>query len=291
MKILITGIDSFTGFYLEESLRNCGFDIFGTSNLKSSDDIFHLDICNYSSTREILKKVKPNIIIHLAAVSHVAHEVKDEIYISNIIGTRNLLECFREIDINDKSFIFPSTANVYKPTKDLIFEDSLIKPINDYAISKLACENILHLYKEHFNCTILRFFNYTGVLQSDKFLVPKIVNHFREKKHELHLGDLEISRDFSDVRDIAEIYKYVVHDPEELDLINVCSGQEISIKEIVETCKKISGHDIEVKSNPEFKRKNEIKNLLGSTSKVGNIIPDNKRIKFNETLEWMLNAV
>ena len=288
MKVLITGIKSFTGKHLESFLASNDYCVNGTC-LDKDNNYFSCDITNLQNVNDVINKYRPNIIIHLAAITYVAHSNVEEIYNTNIVGTKNILEAFKNLDINDKHFIFASTANVYDPTDKVINELSVIRPVNDYAISKLAGENIVSLYKQHFNTSILRFFNYTGLNQNNKFLIPKIISHFKSKKENIELGDITISRDFSDVRDISKIYLEVLKNNQQDLLLNVCSGVSYSIQDIVQMCEDITSHKIFIDINPEFVRPNEIKKIAGSTDNLQFFLSDHNRIKMKDTLHWMLS--
>ena len=288
MKVLISGINSFTGIYLERYLSSIGYHVYGLTQANNpKEKELSCDISNYALVNSAVKKIKPQILIHLAAISFVAHEDKEELYRTNIVGTRNLLEAFKHLNINDKYFVFPSTSNVYEPCEEMINETSSIKPINDYSISKLTGEHLVSMYSKFFSTSVLRLFNYTGVNQDTKFLIPKIVSHFKSKKSAIELGDTSISRDFSDVRDVVKIYERVINNKLS-GTFNVCSNRAYSINDIVSTCMEISNHKLEVKINNAFLRDNEIKTIIGSKELLDNSIGALKRFKFDETLEWML---
>lgn len=290
MRVLITGIKSFTGKHLESFLTANGYIVNGTC-LSRDDNYFLCDITNAQNVNDVINKYRPNIIIHLAAITFVAHTNVKEIYNTNIIGTKNILETFKNLDVNDKHFIFASTANIYKPTDASINELSAIKPTNDYAISKLAAENLINLYQSFFNTSILRFFNYTGLNQDEKFLIPKIISHFKKKKKVIELGDITISRDFSDVRDICKVYKEVISKNLQHSILNVCSGNAKSIAEIISICEEITSHNIEICINQDFIRPNEIKSITGCTSKLESVMQNIERIKIEDTLKWMIDGV
>lgn len=290
MKVLITGIKSFTGKHLESLLASNNYNVNGTC-LSKDNNYFSCDITNLQNVNDVINKYRPNIIIHLAAITYVAHSNIEEIYNTNIVGTKNILEAFKSLDVNDKHLIFASTANVYKPSDTVINESSAIKPVNDYAISKLAAENVVNLYQPFFNTTILRFFNYTGLHQDTKFLIPKIISHFKAKKEVIELGDISISRDFSDVRDICKVYKEVISKNLEHSILNVCSGSAYSIADIISMCEEITSHNIEVYANQDFIRPNEIKSITGSVSKLNSVTQNIERINIKDTLKWMIDGV
>ena len=110
---------------------------------------------------------------------------------------------------------------------------------------------------------ITRPFNYTGIGQAGNFLIPKIVNHFRENKKQIELGNINVSRDFSDVRDIAKSYVDLLESDVCSEVFNLCSGNVHSLSSIITKMEKIAGYSIDVQVNPDFVRENEIKILGG----------------------------
>ena len=135
---------------------------------------------------------------------------------------------------------------------------------------------------------IVRPFNYTGVGQDEKFLIPKIVSHFRDKKAAIELGNLEVWRDFGDVRTVANAYRQLLEKCPIGDTINICTGQTHTLREIIALCEKITGHSIEIQVNPEFVRANEVRVLAGDNTRLTAAIGDRQACSIEETLRWML---
>jgi len=124
-------------------------------------------------------------------------------------------------------------------------------------------------WKEKLPVLITRPFNYTGADQHPRFLVPKIVSHFRDMKDEIELGNIDVYRDFSDVRDVAEIYcDLLFSDVPSGEIFNICSGRLTSLRDIVAGCSEIMDHEINIKVNPAFVRKDEIVKLGGDAAKL-----------------------
>ena len=148
------------------------------------------------------------MVVHLAALAFVAEQDPALFYQVNVIGTRNLLEALCNQSTHSECTILASSANVYGNSElEIISESSPTRPANDYAVSKLTMEYLAKTYCDKLPITITLPFNYTGVGQSDRFLIPKIVKHFKKRAPVIELGNLDVAREFSDVRDVALIYR------------------------------------------------------------------------------------
>ena len=107
-------------------------------------------------------------------------------------------------------------------------------PANDYAVSKLAMEYLAKTYSVRLPLIICRPFNYTGVGQAEAFLLPKIVAHVRKGATEIELGNLDVARDFSDVRDVSSIYARLIQTPAAVGAtLNICSGKAYTLREVL----------------------------------------------------------
>jgi nucleoside-diphosphate-sugar epimerase len=138
---------------------------------------------------------------------------------------------------------------------------------------------------------VVRPFNYTGVGQAESFLIPKIVNHVRRRVPLIELGNLEVARDFSDVRTVVQCYQLLLEARAAVgQTFNVCSGRAWTLNEVLDMVREISGHSFEVRVNPAFVRQNEVKLLVGSTAKLEAAIGAQPAIALDDTLRWMLEA-
>lgn len=146
-------------------------------------------------------------------------------------------------------------------------------------------EKIASYYSE-LNILITRPFNYTGVGQNLNFLVPKIVSHYSKKEKSIELGNLDIKKDFLDVRDVAEAYKILMLNEIKYKIINISSFKTISINEIIKLLDGLSKHKIEIVQNPRFMRANEIKEIICDNTSLINCGWEQKYSMF-ETLQWM----
>jgi len=284
-RVLIFGADSFTAKHLSLYLKNSEYNIFGT-------DRKECDITKKDNIIKIIKKIKPNYIINLVGISSPAHRDILDFYIINTIGAINILDVLVELNIKPNKIILSSSATVYGNQKNLeILDESLCpKPINHYGASKHSMESLARGYFDKLNIIITRPFNYTGVGQSEKFLIPKIVNHFKESKKIIELGNLDVSREFNDINFVCEVYKRVLESRLKNEIINICSGRGVKILDIIDIMNSIAKYSIKVKVNSTFIRKDEIKSLTGSPQKLFSLIGQVKQREFQDTLKEMFEA-
>jgi len=146
------------------------------------------------------------------------------------------------------------------------------------------------LWRSTLPITVVRPFNYTGVGQSLSYLIPKIVDHFRRGAREIELGNLDVARDFSDVRNVVTAYRRLIENPLPGQVFNICSGQSHTLGDIVCMLQDIAGYKIEVKVNPAFVRANEVKRLSGSNARLKAAVGEFPAISLVDTLTWMYTA-
>lgn len=269
--ILITGITGFTGKHLETFYLSKRFEVYGTTFSKPKKSThFFCNITQKKDVENLLEKIKPDYIIHTAAISYVAESDQESMYKVNVFGTINLLDTIVSLKINPKKIIIVSSAAAYGSIGETLSEKMCPKPLNHYGNSKLVMENMVSNYYNKLNIVITRPFNYTGLGQKEKFLIPKIVKHFKEKAKIIQLGNIDVYREFNDVNYLINCYDLLLNSKFQSDIVNVCSGKIYSIREVLALMEDISSHKIEIKVNPQFVRKNEIKILKGSTTLLFN---------------------
>lgn len=291
-KVLVTGSHSFTGKHLINQLHQHGFQVFGLdSHGTETPDHFVCDITNYDKLRNIVDQVQPSYIVHLAAITFVPHGNDKEIYDVNLFGTLNLLKALVDCGVDVQKVLIPSSSNVYgSPDCEQISEEMCPAPISHYANSKLAMEHMTKAYMDKLPILITRPFNYTGVGQTEKFLIPKIVEHFKCKKKVIELGNTDVTRDFSDVRFVVDAYCKLLTSEQRSIAINICSGKGYSLDEVIDFMNSIAGYQIEVKVNPQFVRENEIKILIGSNKLLHDTVSGLSTIPLKDTLAWMYHS-
>ncbi|MGK3141607.1 GDP-mannose 4,6-dehydratase [Pantoea sp. C2G6] len=293
-KALITGIMGFTGQYMAAELSAAGYQVFGfgSSPAQKSPNYIQVDLTNLAEVKQAVERVSPDVVIHLAAIAFVGHADPNAFYDVNLCGSRNLLQALCESAKTPEAVLVASSANVYgNNTPGRLAESTLARPANDYAVSKLAMEYMASLFYSKLPIIITRPFNYTGVGQAENFLIPKIVKHFRQRLPVIELGNIDVWRDFSDVRDVTSRYRALLHSSAFGQVVNVASGKMHSLREVISLCEELTGHKIDIEVNPQFVRPNEIKELCGDISLLDKLTCDNSaKIPLRDTLKWMLEA-
>jgi nucleoside-diphosphate-sugar epimerase len=281
---LLTGASGFTGRYLEPALQARGYRVVRLEPGGPNP----CDLTDPQAVEEVVLTAEPQLVIHLAAVTYVAHHDAEDFYRVNVLGTLNLLQALAELKRSPRRIVVASSANVYGTPKAEVLDESLCPaPVNHYAASKLAMEHMVRTWFDRLPILITRPFNYTGPGHAEHFLVPKIVKHFRERAPYIELGNLQVSRDYSDVEDVVSTYLALLESDARSEVINICRGRAIALLDIIEMMNDIAGYKIEVRVNPEFVRENEVPKLVGSTAKLRSLVAIPPPRPFIETLRRM----
>ena len=297
-RVLITGVDGFTGRHLAPLLDAQGYEVHGlvthaaTLVVKGASRLHAGDLTDAAALAAIVVEVAPHRVVHLAGVAYV-HGDAESMYAVNLVGTRKLLEALCASSTAPRSVLLASSANVYgNLTEGALDEETRPRPANDYAVSKLAMEHMAALYTARLPLVICRPFNYTGVGQSETFLLPKIVAHARQSAPFIELGNLDVARDFSDVRDVVVAYAGLLRSNEAIGrTVNVCSGQAFALREVLRLVQELSGWTPDVRVDPKLVRPNEIRMLKGDRSLLDALLPSLPRpFSLERTLAWMIHA-
>ncbi|WP_339886026.1 NAD-dependent epimerase/dehydratase family protein [Vreelandella maris] len=293
---LVTGGSGFTGRYLIAQLKRQGHRVVALASQPcGADETHHIELNDHDALSALVSRVAPQQVYHLAALSFVGHPTPLDFYRVNVLGTETLLKALSALPTPPR-LLLASSANVYGANGQAVIDENVLPaPVNHYANSKLAMEHIARTYAQRLPMIIARPFNYTGPGQAAHFLVPKIVQHIQQRASVIELGNINVSRDFSDVRDIATVYDQLLnHWPNQAEsgsIINVGSGEAVSLKSIIERLEVLANHTLEIKVNPAFVRSNEIPELKACTQRLNAWVPGLKRYSLDQTLADMLQTV
>ncbi|KFN44754.1 NAD-dependent epimerase/dehydratase family protein [Arenimonas oryziterrae] len=291
-RALVTGICGFTGHYVARELEAAGYRVIGlTHQVNDEADWLTVDLTDRAAAEAAILSARPDVVVHLAAISFVAHGDADAIYRVNVVGTRNLLEALAKAEHRPRVVVLASSANIYgNADVEIIDETVPATPANDYAVSKLAMEYMARLWMDRLPIVFTRPFNYTGVGQSPNFVLPKIVDHFRRRAPVIELGNVDVSRDFWDVRSVAQSYRRLVETAPVGATFNLCSGRAYSLREAIATLESLAGYRIDIQVNPAFVRANEVQRLSGTNVRLLAAVGALDDYTLPQTLEWMYRA-
>lgn len=285
MLILLTGADGFTGIHFQSFAAARGHCVIA---LKS-------DITDYACLALELEKLKVDAVVHLAAVSFVAHDRSEDFYKVNILGTANLLQALASNAHKPKTVLLASSGSVYGPSSgSSIAESCAPLPINHYGISKYGMELLAQNFKKHFQIIVARPFNYTGPGQSGNFVIPKLVHHFSQKAPKIVLGNIEVEREFNHVSMVCCAYLDLLEIGPLEGAFNVCSGQAHSVRKVIGVLTELTGHSPRIDFDPTLARQGEADKLYGDPTKLKNTLAafgrtlDQRPLK--DTLQEMLKA-
>lgn len=295
-RTLVTGAAGFTGRYLTSLLAARGHEVHGVVHhdpdepIADAASVHVADLAIASAISRVVEAVRPDHVVHLAAIAFVGHGDIDEMYRANVVGSRQLLDALTRLAQSPKSIILASSANVYGNTREGVLDETMPRaPANDYGVTKVAAEYVAKLYGSKLPLIVVRPFNYTGRGQSNNFLIPKIVDHARQRAPIIELGNLEVARDFSDVRSVVNTYARLLNCPQAIGgTYNICSGRAVSLRQLLDLVSGLSGHRPDVRVNAALVRADEVRILIGSAAKLEAAIGKLVEIPLEETLRWML---
>ena len=291
-RVLITGATGFTGRLLAARLRQNGREVIAFSHGADDAGVCNVDLRDFPSLTQAFSQIRPSAVVHLAGIAATTHGDIGEIYSANVVGTANLFGALAAAKIEPQVVIIAGSAQVYAVQNGgaPLTEDSPLAPQSHYAVSKRAAEDIARIYARRFPVIVTRPFNYTGPGQSPSFLVPKIVQHYAEAKSEIRLGNLDLFRDFSDVRRVVEAYYRLVSDAIDPDTINICSGHLVHLADIPKILEEISGHSLKVVTDSSLFRNDEPRVIAGSPMRLETFVGPLPNPEFRETLSRMYEA-
>lgn len=275
MKALITGSSGFVGKYLAQELLKNGIEPVG-ADLFGAD--INIDILKKDEVKDMIKDIMPDYIFHLAGISSVALSWKEpqKTMEVNINGALNILDGARASGKDIKCLMVGSSDEYGKvaPCDCPIKEETPLRPVNPYAISKKAQEELASLYAKAYGMHIVmtRSFNHTGAGQGKGFVMPDFASQISKLKkgeeYNMSVGNLEAQRDFSDVRDVVRAYRLLAQKGKSGEVYNVGSGNAYAVEDILKKMISFSEADIKITVDPEKFRPIELPVIKSDISKL-----------------------
>lgn len=279
-KYIVTGGAGFIGSAVISEMKKHGSDIYVIDNLSfgnrdfidiDNDHFFKEDILDSKKMLEIFNKVKPDVLIHLAAIHFIPYcnEHPFESANINIQGTMNVLDAAAASSVNQ--VFFASTAAVYPIYDGPVGEEHPTGPMDIYGLSKLTGERLCNEFHLRTGITsiICRFFNAFGPNETNPHLIPEIQQQVNSGNRKINLGNLTPKRDFIHTSDMASAVHVLLSQVKSgISTYNLGRGIEYSVTEIVESFERQLGEKIEIEVEQARVRKVERMHLLADVSKL-----------------------
>ncbi len=273
MKAFVTGANGFAGPHLIAHLHASGDDVVASDRSGREP----LDITDRESVHERIAKVRPEIVYHLAAFTHVGQSFSAPARVLrvNIEGTANVLDASRAAAVHRVVVIGSAEEYGLVAPEDLpLREDAPLRPVSPYAASKVAASYLaLQAWLGSGLETIrVRAFNHTGPGQSPNFLVAALANRIaaaeRDGTDEIPIGSVEPVRDLNDVRDIVRAYRLLAEHGDPGEVYNVCSGRGVSVADMADELLSHARRPLRLVQDPDLVRPVDIPRLVGDPTKI-----------------------
>ena len=259
----VIGIDCFIDYYLREIKEANISNALKNKNFEFIEE----DILNMEKYPEV------DYVFHLAAQAGVRASwgKSFEIYTrNNIEATQKLLEFYKSKNI--KKFVYASSSSVYGDAELPMSEDSLLKPVSPYGVTKLAGENLCYLYWKNYNVPTvsLRYFTVYGPRQRPDMAIHKFVRAILRGDEINVFGDGTQTRDFTYVDDAVEANILAAKSDSVREVFNIGGGSRISVNDLIKIMEDIT----ETKANTKYveKQKGDVRDTLADVSKANKLL-------------------
>lgn len=267
---LLIGGTGFAGRHMEQNLKP-HFKVIATGRAS--------DIKNIHQIRQLIKNASPDLVINFASITTVKESFQNPLdtYNTGFLGTLNLLTVLKENDFKGKMLNISSSEVYGFPSNDLlpIREETSPRPMSPYSVSKIATEALCYQWSqtEAFNIMTARPFTHIGPGQSDKFSISNFAKQIAEimlkkRKPVIQVGNLDTTRDFTDVRDVTAAYRLILDKGRNGEMYNVCSGEETSLHFLLNELINCANIPIEIKKDASRMRDAEQRRIYGSCEKI-----------------------
>ena len=290
MTMLVTGADGFVGSFIDRK-----YEI-----LPLVDSSGNVDLRDKERVLSAVNQDEIDSVIHLAAQSFVPASFKDPqtTFDVNFTGTFNLLTALKQTGFTGR-IIYVSSGDIYGlvPIDNLPIQESYpLKPRSPHAVSKVATEALCYQWNqtENLDVVIARPFNHIGPGQHPNFVVSDFAQQIIEIKHGkrapvLNVGDVDVTRDFTDVRDIVKAYMFLLDQGKSGEAYNVCSGEERTIRSLLDIMLSLSDVRAEIKQDASRMRPSEQRRVRGDCTKLKQDTGWSPRVPLEQTLLDILN--
>ncbi len=300
-RVLITGGTGFVGPHLIRLLRAKNNQIAVLSSDKPSTrepgvKYYEADIRDGETVGAVVRETRPEHVYHLAGISAVDTSWRNSrlTYEVNVMGSFNVFEAAMSLP-SPPRILNVSSSQVYAGATGKLTEKSPLQPDNPYAVSKAMTELLAVQFGNCKNGGIItaRSFNHTGPGQSPTFVLPSIAKQFAEiesglRPPKLSLGNIQVKRDFTDVRDVVRAYALLLERGKPGEVYNVCSGRSIRLADLIDLFQSVAGVEIDIECDPAKLRANEAAEICGDPRKIHSETGWLRQISLEQTVADLL---
>ena len=308
VKYLITGANGFCGRHLADVLANSGNKVYGISRtipdaLVAQHPGVTYEQCNlidHTSVYNMLKKIEPDCIFHLAAESSVGSSWKNPVNMmnNNVLSQINIFEAVRELELPTRIIVACSSEEygLIKESDLPVNEKCCFNPLSTYAVSKVSQDMLAYQYYKSYDMDIVRVrsFNLTGpgrpqtyALSSFAYQIAKIEKEMLENV--ISVGNLDVKRDYTDVRDAVNGYYELALNAKSGTVYNLCSGEAYNLRDLLNILISFSTTEVNVKIDRLKYRPSDLPIMLGDNTKIKTEIGWTPKIDIQTTLIDLLN--
>jgi GDP-4-dehydro-6-deoxy-D-mannose reductase len=300
MRVFVTGAIGFVGGWLAKELRASGHEVVTAPGPDVMDLADRLALARWLADPAGL----PDAVVHLAGMAFAPDAGKDpgEAFRVNVGGTVALFEALREIGIRPP-VVVSCSADAYgnpRPEDLPLKEDAPLAPNSQYALSKVAQEGAAAeaCARYGFPVVITRSFNHTGPGQRPVFVVPAMAQRVmavkRNQATAIPAGNIDVRRDLTDVRDVVVAYRLLTEAaclgtlPDRLTVVNVASGQVVSVRFVIERLAALAGVEPVVEIDQSLVRVDDPVEIRGDASLIRKLVGWEPHIELQQTLTDLL---
>ncbi|MCK4349770.1 MAG: GDP-mannose 4,6-dehydratase [Candidatus Krumholzibacteria bacterium] len=296
MRIIVTGAAGFVGRYLVSELDGAGYEVLGIDMVEGTDGgppdgyppppgvkYRRCDLTLSGETGAVIAEWKPQGVFHLAAQSSAARSFEQprETFEINIFGSLNILEAVRAVAENSGEpvrILSVGSCEEYGrkgPDEMPLTEESTVEPVSPYAVSKAAQSMLMLQYHAAYgiDTVVTRSFSHTGPGQPDRFVLPSFARQCAgiragSSEPKIRVGNLDVTRDFLDVRDAVRAYRLLFEKGKSGTVYNVCRGEGVALKDALDALTGMTERDVEVEIDPALFRPADVPVLVGDNGRL-----------------------
>jgi len=303
-RLLVTGATGFLGRWVFRHWRltHRGVELWATSEQPRPDDLSaaqyrQVDLRDAAAVRELVAECRPTNVLHLAA--RIVADDLDDLLAVNVKGTQHLYDALCGASLKGLRVVQVGSAAMYGPLEegDLpVSEAQPLRPVTPYAVSKARQDELAAEMHERSGLAVIRarVFNMLGPGQGDQLVPMTFVRQLQDiqagRAGEIEVGDTSTRRDFVDVRDVAAALDALLQRGRAGGAYNVASGRDVSIREILDDLRRISGVDAPIVQAPERLRPHDTPRVQADVSAIARATAWRAEIPLTQSLADMWNA-